>query len=130
MTIATKTRKTQPALKNVKGHTNRGTSHAAKSMSIQPTLTIGKPNDKYEQEADRVADKVISMAEPSTVQKKCSSCAQEEQVQQKPLVESITPWVQKQVEEEKEPMAKPLQKQEEEEDRQSDEEELGRIEHG
>jgi len=28
---------------------------------IQPTLKIGKPNDKYEQQADRVADSVINM---------------------------------------------------------------------
>jgi len=31
---------------------------------IQPKLTIGQPNDKYEQEADRVADQVMRMPEP------------------------------------------------------------------
>ncbi len=31
---------------------------------IQPKLIIGQPNDKYEQEADRVADEVMRMSEP------------------------------------------------------------------
>ena len=31
---------------------------------IQPKLKIGQPNDKYEQEADRVADRIISIPEP------------------------------------------------------------------
>ncbi len=32
--------------------------------TIQPKLTIGQPNDIYEQEADRVADQVMRMPEP------------------------------------------------------------------
>ena len=32
---------------------------------IQPKLTIGAPNDKYEQEADRVANQVMRMPDPS-----------------------------------------------------------------
>ena len=31
---------------------------------IQPKLAIGQPNDKYEQEAGRIADKVIAMPDP------------------------------------------------------------------
>ena len=31
---------------------------------LQAKLTIGQPNDKYEQEADRVADEVMRMPEP------------------------------------------------------------------
>jgi len=31
---------------------------------LQPKLTIGRPNDRYEQEADRVADMVMRMPEP------------------------------------------------------------------
>lgn len=31
---------------------------------LQPKLTIGQPNDKYEQEADHVADQVMRMPEP------------------------------------------------------------------
>jgi len=34
------------------------------SLAIQPKLTIGEPNDKYEEEADRVANQVMRMAVP------------------------------------------------------------------
>ena len=75
---------------------------------IQPKLTIGQPNDMYEQEADRVADQVMSMPEPkgSVAQRKtgCPECSEEEMesIQTKPLSEQITPLVQRQVEEEEE----------------------------
>ena len=64
-------------------------------MGIQAKLTIGKPNDKYEQEADRVADKVITMPDSGTVQRSCSTC-EDNKVQERPLI--ITPLVQRQVE--------------------------------
>jgi len=38
---------------------------------VQTKLTVGEPNDPYEQEADRVADQVLRMAEPR-VQAKCA----------------------------------------------------------
>jgi len=34
-------------------------------LPIQAKLKIGDPNDKYEQEADRVADQVMRMPEPN-----------------------------------------------------------------
>jgi Domain of unknown function (DUF4157) len=86
------------------------------SGTIQPKLKIGAPNDKYEQEADRVADQVMRMPEP-TVQRKagCSSCGEldeEEPIQAKPIGHQITPLIQRQEdepEEEEEPVqAKPL----------------------
>ena len=84
--------------------------------TIQPKLTIGQPNDKYEVEADAMADKVVQRlatghAEPtypagrrsrsittitdgshSSVQRKCTECEQEEKLQKKeePLANSIT----------------------------------------
>lgn len=70
---------------------------------IQPKLTIGQPNDKYEQEADRVADRVMRMPEPQVQRKAgCSSCGDfdEEQIQTKPIGDQITPLVQRQEEEE------------------------------
>ncbi len=48
-----------------------GTGKMLSSFSpplIQAKLKIGAPNDKYEQEADRVADQVMRMPEPGTVQ--------------------------------------------------------------
>lgn len=57
--------------------------------TIQPKLRIGHPNDIYEQEADRVADEVMRMPEP-TIQPKLtlpfandSSCQNEEFIQAK-----------------------------------------------
>jgi hypothetical protein len=59
---------------------------------IQPKLEINVPGDKYEQEADRVAEQVMRMPEPVvqrmpptqqpysfTVQRKCDACAKEEE---------------------------------------------------
>lgn len=81
---------------------------------IQPKLTIDQPNDKYEQEADRVADQVMRMPEPkqslvnghsSLVQRQtgCTgpTCNEEEEtIQAKPIGDQITPldYVQRQEE--------------------------------
>ena len=50
------------------GHSNLGQSPQVRRIlhrsTLQPKLTIGAPNDKYEQEADRVADQVMRMPEP------------------------------------------------------------------
>ena len=55
-------------------------------------LRIGQPGDKYEQEADWVADAVMRMPDPE----------EEEMLQSKPLANQITPLVQRQVEPEEE----------------------------
>jgi outer membrane protein OmpA-like peptidoglycan-associated protein len=88
---------------------NQAVQRLFKSGVIQPKLRIGQPNDIYEQEADRVADEVMRMPEP-TIQPKpsClfsnnSSCGDEELIQKKPLASRITPLVQRQpIEEEEE----------------------------
>ena len=61
---------------------------AQPSRKIQPKLTIGEPNDKYEQEADKVADQVVSGSSPK-VQMMCAECAkeEEEEVRMQPLEE-------------------------------------------
>lgn len=72
--------------------------------TLQPKLTIGKPNDKYEQQADAVADQVVAKLNNPTpspptpkgstiasstsngstaVQAKCDHCEQEEKQQKK-----------------------------------------------
>ncbi|NOQ74232.1 MAG: DUF4157 domain-containing protein [Crocinitomix sp.] len=102
------TKKSQTENKSkTKGSQNSktGLSIAAKNLGIQPKLTIGQPNDKYEQEADSIADKVMLMPERGTIQRKCNGCEQEdvssvalakdEKIQQKRLSTSIIPWVQK-----------------------------------
>ena len=62
--------------------------------TIQPKLTVGQPNDKYEVEADAMADKVVqrlsqnatssnSSVKGEIVQKKCSSCEEEKKPKKK-----------------------------------------------
>ncbi len=70
------------------------------SPTIQTKLEVGSPNDRYEQEADSIADRVInnvgnsSISESSQgIQRKCAACEEEEKVQRKPL--NITPIIQK-----------------------------------
>ena len=41
----------------------KGVNSPSKNSRFFPKLSIGNTNDKYEQEADRVADKVIAMPE-------------------------------------------------------------------
>lgn len=82
------------------GTTAEETPFFGKGATIQAKLTVGRPDDPYEQEADAVADQVVqkmSAEEPqrktkeniqskpitAPVQAKCSACDQEEQLQQK-----------------------------------------------
>ncbi len=73
------------------------------SKIVQPKLKIGRPNDRYELEADAVADEVMRMpaSQIPPVQHKCTDC-EEEELQMKPLEMPMTPIVQKQPEEEEE----------------------------
>jgi hypothetical protein len=85
---------------------------------LQAKLTVNQPGDKYEQEADRVADMVMRMPEsaavkpltgsPSKLQRKCAACAsggglcpkcaeEEKMLQRKPLATLITPLIQRQI---------------------------------
>jgi len=66
--------------------------------AIQTKLSISEPGDLYEQEADRVADQVMRMADPTltkssidstpthalSIQRKCATCEDEEELQRKP----------------------------------------------
>jgi hypothetical protein len=83
---------------------------------IQPKLTIGAASDKYEQEADRVADQVMN-ASATSIQR---TAGEEDELQMKPLADGITPLVQREAEEE-ELQTKPIQR---EADSDSDEDEL------
>jgi len=67
--------------------------------AIQKKLSIGSANDSYEMEADRVADQVMKMSEPSPhiahtgalIQKKGTHY----EPQMQPLAETITPLIQR-----------------------------------
>jgi hypothetical protein len=68
---------------------------------IQAKFKVGPPNDIYEKEADRVADKVMKMPESSLVQREstCPECEEKEKeeggIQTKSLSRQITPWIQR-----------------------------------
>ncbi|HSR29395.1 MAG TPA: hypothetical protein VLY63_02445, partial [Anaerolineae bacterium] len=95
-------------------------NRAVSGLLVQAKLVVGPVGDRYEQEADRVADQVLNMSVPDKAQRQ----EEEEEVQAKPetstqIAASITPLVQKQ-EEEEELQTKPiLQRQEEEEELQT-----------
>ena len=58
---------------------------------LQPKLNIGKPNDVCEQEADRVADRVMSKPDPIVQRQE----DKEDEVQAKLQLDTITPFIQK-----------------------------------
>lgn len=113
-----------------------GVCHACPAK-VQAKLMIGRPNDKYEQEADRVAEQVMSMPEPRIKRQIEPEEEEKEEIQPKSLAEQITPMIQKQTqpeEEEKEEEEEPIQAKledntqlqrqaEEEEEREEEEEE-------
>ncbi|MFD2565657.1 eCIS core domain-containing protein [Aquimarina rubra] len=106
---------------------------------IQPKLKVGQPGDKYEVEADTMADKVVNKTSSNSEGAIHKKGVSEEEVQQKPLASSISPLVQtsmfkdrkegavQKMEEEEAVQAmeeeEPVQKQEEEEAVQAMEEE-------
>jgi Domain of unknown function (DUF4157) len=59
-----------------------------RAVGVQAKLTIGQPNDKYEQEADRVAEQVMGMSEEK-VQGAAAAGDEEEELQAKPMVSKI-----------------------------------------
>jgi hypothetical protein len=85
--------------------------------TIQPKLTIGQPNDKYEQEADAMAEQVVrgnagstgaSLGSPQ-VQTMCADCAEEQGMQRKSAEEEPqeeAPAISKKEEEEKPEISK------------------------
>ena len=70
--------------------------------TIQKKLNVGAVNDKYEVEADNMANRVMRMSNPqqqnvsqtgALVQRKCAACEEEEKIQKKD--ETITPLIQR-----------------------------------
>jgi len=60
-------------------------AHMSRRPQIQTKLKVGKANDKYEAEADQMADKIVSNA--PAIQRKCGACAQEDKLQKKPAIQ-------------------------------------------
>ncbi len=64
------------------GHNLNKITISSHQSSLQAKLTIGKPGDKYEQEADKVSDQVMNMSQPLQRQEKG-----DEQMQMKPEIQ-------------------------------------------
>jgi len=73
-------------------------------QGIQTKLKISEPGDKYEQEADRIADEVMRMPEPSVQRQVELEEKEEELVQRKKNSESITSLKEEQEESEAPPI--------------------------
>lgn len=71
--------------------------HILRGPRVQTKLAVSRPNDKYEQEADRIADQVMAMPDPK-LQRQPENTEEEEILQTKPLTDQITPMVQRQEE--------------------------------
>ena len=116
----------------------------AKNLVIQPKLKLGQANDRYEQEADQVAERVMRMPEPE-IQRQAEPEEEEEEaepekeeeelLQAKPVAGADTGLLQRQPEEEEEEellQAKPvadadtglLQRQPDPEEEEEEDEEL------
>ncbi|MEG4534872.1 DUF4157 domain-containing protein [Microcoleus sp. D2_18a_D3] len=78
---------------------SRVTVEAQSPATVQAKLSVGAPGDKYEQEADAIANKVMTMPAPESEQPIQREIAaeenKEEEVQAKPLAASIAPLVQR-----------------------------------
>ncbi len=92
---------------------NQAVTRLLSRHGIQPRLTVGAAHDSYEQEADRVAQQVMTTApEPRAAVQRAG---EEEDIQTKPLISTISRLVQRQ-EDEEEVQLYPMQRHEEEED--------------
>jgi hypothetical protein len=72
---------------------HRKFGNRAVSRLMQTKLTVGAANDKYEQEADHVAQQVMSDSTTASVQR--HHLEGEEDVQRKPLAATVTPIIQR-----------------------------------
>lgn len=92
-TFATKKQRPVPAVRKTHHHIHHPMGPALqtqqaeirrilRSTGVQAKLTIGQPNDNYEQEADRVADQVMAMSDPK-LQRQLESEEEEDTLQTK-----------------------------------------------
>ncbi|MBE0638629.1 MAG: DUF4157 domain-containing protein [Bacteroidales bacterium] len=61
-------------------------------VAIMPKLEVGQSGDRYEQEADQVADRIMQMPENNVIRK---SDEEEDKIQMKSQRTEVTPWLQR-----------------------------------
>ena len=99
---------------------NLAVENMIRSGTLQSKLKIGPPGDKYEQEADRVAETVLNMPEPHAlstpyIQRACQTC-EEQEVKRQPIKEEEEAKLQRKTKEEEEEEKKLQRKTKEEEE--------------
>ena len=136
--FAAKENKSAPAKRNVHSAVHSSLSEKARIQRanlrqvVQPRLKVGAPDDQYEREADRVADRVVanqpvadissvSGAPPTTQNLQSQMANEQREIQRQPEEEEEEPvqakLIQRQAEEEEEELQpKLLQRQTEEEE--------------
>jgi len=94
------------ASSNLNYHLGQVNIHQSSPTRIQPKLYVGAHNDRYEQEADHVAERVMRMPEP-----KAERDDSEEEIQEKPIQTKLRPNItlQREVEEGNSDEEEPLQ---------------------
>ncbi|VAW59415.1 hypothetical protein MNBD_GAMMA11-3492, partial [hydrothermal vent metagenome] len=68
--------------------------------TLQPALKTGPENDRYEQEANKVAEQIMRIPQ-HTLQRQTKNEAEEKSLQEKPLISRISPLIQSPSEPEK-----------------------------
>jgi flagellar motor protein MotB len=69
-----------PVVQHYRNLGNQAVQRMLETRTLQAKLKIGQPNDRYEREADRVADQVMRMPEPGIQrQSTCPECMEEEE---------------------------------------------------
>ena len=77
-------------------------NNAFESPAVQSKLTVSKADDKYEKEADGMADSIVTRSATPEIQSKCENSQGQVARQNKRLADSITPFVQRKENDEEE----------------------------
>ena len=110
--MKTKANKTESSAKKSSSFFSKGSNKSF--FAAQTKLNVGQPGDKYEQEADSVAEQVMKYDSDQPTFFTASAAG----IQKKNIAAGITPFIQKSEEEEAQPQLE-VQRQEEEEEAQA-----------
>jgi hypothetical protein len=72
-----------------------GVAYPETPVGIQAKLAVGKPGDRYEVEADAMADKVMAMQNPAGVETVPGAKGSAEQIQRNPIANAIAQHIQR-----------------------------------
>lgn len=100
--VASPVQDENPLLAKPQALGNQAMQRLLQTRSIQAKLAVSQPDDEYEKEADRIADRVMTMPAPSGEVGIQRQAIEGDELQPKPLASEITPLVQRQLSPEEE----------------------------